>query len=126
MHTPAQTLKPLSSATLTAEENTIVSWIRSAKWELVADAKDPKPFKAKVPEFFKGVRLYHMHTTGGGNASIGPLELFIKKMGLLGVLGKQTLYPVSGHGNQPRYLTLAKTELDNLGVGKASDDDDED
>ncbi len=125
MHTPAQSLKPLSSATLTHDENTIISWIRSAKWEIVADAKEPRPLKAKVPEFFKGVRLYHMHTTGAGNASIGPLELFIKKMGLLGVLSKQTLYPVSGHGSQPRYLTLAKTDLENLGVGKPADDDED-
>jgi hypothetical protein len=123
MHAQTAALKPLSSVTLTSEDNAILAWIRSAKWELVEDAKDSKPFRAKVPEFFKGARLYSMHATGG-NAGMGGLDLFVKKLGIQGVLTKQNMYPVSGHGTGPRFLTLTNADLDNLGVDDEEGDED--
>lgn len=124
MHIQAVPLKPLDTVTLSAEENAILAWIRSAQWEIVKDAKEPLPLKAKVPEFYKGARLYRMQAGGAANAALGSLELLIKKLGISGIISKQGLYPVSGHGNQPRYLTLAKIDLDNLGVGKDEEDED--
>lgn len=115
-------LKPLTDITLSKEDSAILAWIRSAQWELVKDAKSPQPFKAKVPEFYKGARLYQMHAGPGGSAAQG-IELFVKKLGIQGIISKQALYPLSGHGNQPRYLTLAKADLDNLGVGKDEEDE---
>lgn len=123
MHIQAIPLKPLSSIELTAEESIILKWVRTAQWESVAGAKVPIPYKAKVPEFYGGVRLYRMQAGGASAGSLGALEVFIKKLGLQGVITKQTLYPVEGHGNQPRYLSLKKADLDNLGVGKEEEEE---
>ena len=122
MYAPQTILKPLSSIQLGKEETTIVKWLRSAQWEPVKDAKTPIPYRAKVPEFFGGVQLYRMQGGAGGGA-VGALELFIKKLGMQGVIGKQELYPLIGHGTQPRYVALKKAELDNLGVGQEEEDE---
>jgi hypothetical protein len=123
MQIQAIPLKPLSSITLTAEDNIILKWVRTAQWQPVAGAHEPIPYKAKVPEFYGGVRLYRMQAGGASAGSLGALELFIKKLGLQGVITKQALYPLEGHGNQPRYLSLKKADLDNLGVGKAEEEE---
>jgi hypothetical protein len=122
MHIQAIPLKPLASIELTAEENIILKWLRTVPWEPVAGAHERIPYKAKVPEFYGGARLYRMQAGGASAGSLGALELFIKKLGLQGVITKQALYPVEGHGNQPRYLSLKKAELDNLGVGKEEEE----
>ena len=124
MHIQTAALKPLESVTLSAEEKAILIWIRNASWQIVADAKEPKPYKAKVPEYYKGTRLYRMQAVSSGNASVGGLDMLIRKLSISGIISKQGPYPVSGHGSEPRFLTLPKTDLDNLGVGK--DDEDED
>lgn len=98
----------------------MLAWIRSATWEAQKDAREPVPYKAKVPEFFGGVRMYRVAAGGGGAQNA--LEVLIKKLAFQGVLGKQDLYPlvVQGVG---RYLFLKKAELDNLGVGQHDEDE---
>lgn len=127
MQVPQQQLKPISGVELTSDEKLILKWIRAAKWDAQTDAREPIPYKAKVPEFFNGVRLYKVQggaTTGAG--AMGALDLFIKKIEFHGVISKQDLYPVSTLG-AARYLTLKKKDLENLSVGSgASDDDGED
>ena len=116
-------LKSLSDISLTVEENAILKWIRSVKWEAVNGPHGSVSYKAKVPEFFNGARLYRVAAGGPSAGSLGPLELFVKKLGLQGVIGKQELYPVSGIGTQPRYISLKKPDLDNLGVGRQEEED---
>ena len=123
MHIQETQLKPLSSLPLTAEETILLKWLRSIAWEKVAAAHGAVAYKAKVPEFFGGVRLYRMQAGGPSAGSIGALEIFIKKLGFQGIISKQDLYPIAGHSNQPRYLTLKKVDLDNLGVGKEEEDE---
>jgi len=123
MQVQAAALKPLGSIELTADDTVILKWIRSAAWEPVKGAHEPIPYKAKVPEFYGGVRLYRLQAGGASAGSLGALELFIKKLGLQGVITKQALYPVEGHGNQPRYLSLKKADLTNLGVGQREEDE---
>jgi len=121
MHVASIQLKPLSTISLSPDETRIMKWIRSAHWEAQTGAREPIPYKTKVPEFYGGVRLYNMQGTQGGNA-LGTLELFIKKLQMSGVISKQELYPLTGHGNA-RALSLKKMDLDNLGVGKAEEDE---
>jgi hypothetical protein len=116
-------LKPLDGMELSAEDAIILKWLRNVTWEAVAGAREPIPYKAKVPEFYGGVRFYRLQAGGASAGSLGALELFIRKLGLQGVIGKQELYPVSGHGNQPRYLSLKKADLDNLGVGRQEEEE---
>jgi hypothetical protein len=113
MHIKDTPLKPLGSISLNAEEAALLKWMRSAAWEKITIGHDAG-YKTKVPEFFGGVRLYRMQAGGASAGSLGALELFIKKLGLQGVISPQGLYPVEGHGNQPRTLTLKKTDLDHL------------
>src|SRR5688572_10008420 len=123
MHIQDKPLKPLASIQLSADENKILQWMRGASWEAQADARDPIPYKAKVPEFFGGVRLYRMQS-GGGGASHNALELFIKKLEFQGCIARQELYPLTVEGGA-RFLSLKKAELDNLGVGREAEDEDE-
>lgn len=121
-----QQLKSISSIDLSADESTILKWIRSVKWEEQTGSNEPIPHKAKVPEFFGGVRFFKVQ--GGGNSgagAMGALDLFIKKIQYQGVISKQNLYPVTSEGNA-RFLTLNKDDLDNLGAGSSYDDDDYD
>ncbi|NBX02972.1 MAG: hypothetical protein EBR02_02680 [Alphaproteobacteria bacterium] len=123
MQISCQLLKPLSTIALTSDEEKILKWIRGAKWEAVAGARDPIPYKAKVPEFFSGVRLYKVQggaTTGAG--AMGALDLFIKKIEFQGVISKQEMYPVITQGTS-RFLMLKKMDMENLGVGADEDDD---
>jgi|GEM_PF-5963768 len=116
-------LNSLSSIQLTPDEAAIVKWMRSVTWEPQKDEREPLPYKAKVPEFFGGVRLYRVQggaSTGGG--ALGPLDLFIKKIEHQGIISKQGLYPVTTQGTA-RYLSLRKTDLDNLGIGQSDEDD---
>lgn len=125
MQVPQQQLKPISGVELTADEKTILKWIRSAKWDAQPDARDPIPYKAKVPEFFGGVRLYKVQ--GGavsGAGAMGALDLFIKKIEFHGVISKQDLYPVTAQGTA-RYLMLRKKDLENLSVGSDTGDEDD-
>ena len=115
-------LNPLSGIELKADEIVMLKWLRSVSWQQVAGPHGAVAFKAKIPEFYGGVRLYNMQAGAGG--ALGALELFIKRLGLQGVIGKQTLYPIEGHGTQPRYLSLKKADMENLGVGKAEEDED--
>ncbi len=121
MQLAAKPLNPLKNIELSKDELTILKWIKSANWEPVKDAHTPIPYKTKVPEFFGGVRLYNMQAGGAGGA-LGILELFIKKLQIQGVISKQELYPLAGHGSA-RFLSLKKADLDNLGVGQ--DDEEE-
>jgi hypothetical protein len=129
MHAQQTQLKPLSTIELTPDEGTILKWMRNAAWEPQKDAREPIPYKAKVPEFFNGVRLYRLQAgaapTGGG--AMGPLDLFIKKIQYQGVISKQDLYPVVAQGSL-RFLSLRKTDLENLGVriGHPAGDEDDD
>jgi len=111
-------LKPLDTVSLTPDESTMLKWIRSVAWEIVKGAREPIPYKAKVPQYYDGVQLYRMQAGGASAGSLGALEIFIKKLAIHGVITKQGPYPMEGHGSQPRYLSLNKTDLDNLGVGK--------
>ncbi len=123
MYASSQPLKSISTISLTADEAKLLKWIRSAKWEAVADAREPIPYKAKVPEFFGGVRLYKMHAgpvTGAG--AMGALDVFIKKIEFQGIISKQDMYPVVTQGNA-RFLMLKKADIENLGVGADEDDD---
>ena len=121
MQYKAEPLKSLSAIALTLEETTLLKWLRAAAWAPVKGAHEPIPYKAKVPEFYGGVRLYRMQ--GGGAGALGALDLFIKKLGIQGVISKPGLYPVEGHGAGPRYLSLKKADLENLGVGRAEEDE---
>ena len=118
-------LKPLGSIELSKDEALMLKWLKSASWEPVKDAHEPIPYRAKVPEFHGGVRLFRMQAGGPSAGSFGALELFIKKLGIQGVITKPPLYPIEGHGNQPRYLALKKADLNNLGVGRNDDEDEE-
>jgi hypothetical protein len=122
MHVQEVQLKPLSSIQITSEETTILKWINSAAWEAVKDPHGAVSYKAKVPEFFSGVRLYRLQAGGASAGSLSALELFIKKLGLQGVISKQELYPLSGHGAQSRYLSLKKGDLDNLRISGEEDE----
>jgi hypothetical protein len=117
MQAAPKQLKPLSGMTLTGDEKIMLAWLRGAKWEAQETA-----YKAKVPEFFNGVRLYKMQggaTTGAG--AMGLLDVFIKKLDFQGVIAKQEMYPVTLQGNA-RFVTLREADLANLGIG--GDDDD--
>ena len=122
MQVQAIKLKPLGSIELTADDNAILKWLRSVSWETVAGPHGSTAYKAKVPEFYGGVRLYRMQAGGPSAGSLGALELLVRKLSLQGVISKQELYPVSGHGNQARYITLKKPDLDNLGVGQEEEE----
>ncbi|NBO18843.1 MAG: hypothetical protein EBV03_06390 [Proteobacteria bacterium] len=120
MHIEVKKLKPLSSVSLTPDEEKMLRWLRAAPWEKLPDIREPT-LRAKVPEFFSGVRLYQMQAGGAGGAQ-GLLGLFIKKLEYQGVLSKQDMHPVAAQGNA-RYLALKQTDLDNLGVGQHDDDE---
>lgn len=122
MHIPVQQLKPLDAVQLSVDEGKILVWLKRAAWEAQTDAREPIPYKTKVPEFFGGVRLYRMHAGGTPAGGLGALELFLKKLEYQGVIAKQGLYPLAGHGNT-RFLSLTKAELDNLGVGREEEEE---
>jgi hypothetical protein len=119
MHIAPKQLTPLKSLQFSPEENKMLGWLKSAAWEEQSDAREPIPYRAKVPEFFGGTRLYHMSAGGGAQ---GPLELFIKKLEYQGVITKQDLYPVTIKGNA-RFLSLKKADLENLGIGQGEEED---
>ncbi len=121
MQIPVKQLKPLNSVQLSPDESKILKWFRSVKWEENKGVRETT-YKAKVPEFFNGVRLYRMQAGGSGAGSQGALELFIKKLEYQSVLTKQELYPVTTEGTA-RYLSLRKADLDNLGVGQDEEDE---
>jgi|CXWL01.1.fsa_nt_gi hypothetical protein len=123
MQVPINQLKPLSNVQLSADESKMLEWLRSAAWEPQNDARDPIPYKAKLPEFFGGVRLYNMQGGAGASGAHGALSLFIKKLEYQGVISKQELYPVVTQGSA-RFLSLKKADLDNLGVGQEEDEED--
>src|SRR5688500_5311632 len=112
MHIQDKPLKPLTSIQLSADESKILQWMRSASWEAQTGARDPIPYKAKVPEFFGGVRLYRMQAGGGSAPSHNALELFIKKLEFQGCIARQELYPLAVEGGA-RFLSLKKAELEN-------------
>ena len=116
-------LKPLSGISLSEEENKIIKWLRSATWEPQTSARDPIPYKTKVPEFYSGVRLYRLQNTGGTGGSQSPLEIFIKKLEYNSIITKQDMYPVAVQDGA-RFLSLKKADLDNLGVGNSEEDED--
>ena len=125
MQVQAQQLKPLSSVALNPDERAIIAWIRSAHWEPQTGEREPIPYKAKVPEFFSGVRFYKVQagaTTGAG--AMGALDLLIKKLSFSGIISKQELYPVIAQGAS-RFLQLKKADLDNLGAGACADEDED-
>jgi hypothetical protein len=122
MQVPVNQLKSLANVELSADENKILSWLRSATWENQEDARDPTLYKAKLPEFYSGVRLYNMQGGAGASGAHGALSLLIKKLEYQGVLSKQELYPVVTNGNA-RFLSLKKAELDNIGVGQDDEED---
>jgi hypothetical protein len=121
MHIAPKQLNPLHSIQLTPDEEKIVSWFRKAVWEAQPTTREPIPYKTKVPEFFGGVRLYHMQAGGGASAQ-SPLERFIKKLEYQGVITKQDLYPLTIVAGA-RFLCLKKVDLDNLGVGQESEEE---
>ena len=123
MQVQVKSLKPLSGVQLSADEGKMLSWLKTAKWEPQAGEREPIPYKAKVPEFFGGVRLYNVQGGGGAGGAHGALALLIKKLEYQGVISKQELYPVSAQGGG-HYLSLRKADLDNLGVGQDGDDED--
>lgn len=116
------TLKPLSSVQLTADERKILDWMRKVAWEPQEGKRDPIPYRARVPEFFGGVRMYRNFAQGPSAGSLGALDLFVKKLSFQGVIGKQELYPVETI-DKVHYLSLKKADLDNLGVGQDEGDD---
>ena len=124
MHIEVKKLKSLSAVALNPDEEKMLSWLRRAPWEKLPDIREPT-YRAKVPEFFNGVRMYQMQGGGGGGAGSaqGLLGLFIKKLEYQGVLSKQDMHPVTSQGSA-RYLSLKKSDMDNIGVG-GSDDEDE-
>ena len=117
MQVPINQLKPLSNIQLTADENKMLKWLHSVAWEAQTDARNAVSYKAKVPEFFSGVRMYNMQGGAGVSGAHGALSLLIKKLEYQGVISKQELYPVLTQGNA-RFLALKKADLDNLGVGQ--------
>lgn len=119
MHIAPTQLKKLQDSEFSEAEHRMLEWLKSAAWQPQTGAREPIPYKAKVPEFFGGVRLYHVASGGG---SQGPLDLFIKKLQYQGAISKQDMYPVSIEGNA-RFLSLKKADLDNLGVGQNTGDD---
>ncbi len=121
MHILEKPLKPLGSVSLTTEETKILRWIQSAPWE-AQPAPPPNMYKAKVPEFFNGARLYRVQGGSTGGTALGALDLLIKKLEHQGVLTKQQLYPVITQNNA-RFLVLKKAEMDNLGVGQAPEEE---
>lgn len=123
MHIQDTPLKPLSGIELTPDETIMMKWLRTVPWIAVKDSREAS-CKARVPEFYSGVKLYRKQAGGASAGSLGALEIFIKKLGFSGIISKQNLYPVTGHGTEPRYLTLRKTDLDNLGVGKDEEEED--
>ena len=116
MQLPSQPLNPLKNVSLSADESKMLAWLRSASWEAQPATREPIPYKAKVPEFYGGVRLYRVQTGPANAGSQSPLELFLKKLQYQGVIAKHEAYPLAGHGTA-RFLSLTKAELDNLGVG---------
>lgn len=122
MQVPMGQLKPLSNVQLSADESKMLAWLRNVAWEAQTDARDPIPYKAKIPEFFGGVRLYNMQGGAGASGAHGALSLFIKKLEYQGVISKQELYPVVTQGSA-RFLSLKKADLENLGVGQEDDED---
>lgn len=117
-------LKPISAVELTVDEQKILQWMRRAKWEPQIGAKEPIPYKVKVPEFFSGVRLYKTQAgpaTGAG--AMGALDLLVKKLQFQSVISRQELYPVVTQG-AARFLSLKKADLNNLGVGAEDSEDD--
>ena len=122
MQVPVNQLKPLSGVELSADESKMLTWLRSATWEPQNDAREPIPYKAKLPEFYSGVRLYNMQGGAGAGGAHGALSLFIKKLEYQGVISKQELYPVVTQGSA-RFLSLKKADLDNLGIGQEDDED---
>jgi hypothetical protein len=123
MHMQEKLLKPLDGVELSSDEEVMLKWIRSVRWEAMKGTREPISYRAKVPEFYLGVKLYRKQAGGASAGSLGALEIFIKKLGFAAVIGKQDLYPVSGHGNEPRFLMLKKADLDNLGVGKEAEEE---
>lgn len=124
MHIAAKTLKPLSTVTLSSDENKMISLLRAAKWEPQKDMRDPISYKTKIPEFYSGVRLYKMQAGGvSAGGAMGALEVLVKKLEFNGIIGKQEMYPLVIQ-NGARFLLLKKADMDNLGVGKAHDDED--
>ncbi|HEU5046779.1 MAG TPA: hypothetical protein VFT64_02945 [Rickettsiales bacterium] len=113
MHIKPAALKPLNSISLTHDENVILKWLRTVAWEAVKVGSEPF-LKAKVPQYYGGIQLYRLQAGGAPAGALGALEIFIKKLAIHGIITKQGLYPVEGHGAQPRYLSLRKTDLDNL------------
>ncbi len=121
MQVQSKILKSLTVVELSADESKILGWLRKTKWAPVAGARDPIPYKTKVPEFFDGVRLYRMQA-GATGAAQAPLEFFIKKLQFQGVIHKQDMYPLTTEAGA-KYLALRKEDLDNLGVGQEEDED---
>lgn len=119
MHIAPTQLKKLRDNEFSENELKMLDWLRGADWQAQTGAREPIPYKAKVPEFFGGVRLYHV---AAGGSSQGPLDLFIKKLQYQGVISKQDLYPVTAEG-AARFLSLRKADLDNLGVSQQADDE---
>lgn len=120
MQAPEQQLKRLDTAALSTDERKMLGWIRDASWEKQPEGREAT-FKAKVPEFFGGVRLFRI-AAGGQAGALNPLENFIKKMAFQGCLSKQGLSPLVVQG-AARFLVLTKAEMDNLGVGQDEDDE---
>lgn len=112
-------LKPLQRDALSGEEQKILGWLRQAVWEPQKGEREPIPYKAKVPEFYLGVRLLGSQGAAG---NLGALERLLKKLEYQGVISKQDMYPVGGHGAL-RTVALKKADLDNLGVGAEEEDE---
>lgn len=122
MQVQATPLKPLSGIQLTQDDESILKWIRSAKWE-PQTGHAPISYKAKVPEFYNGVKFYKVQAgASSGAGAMGAVDVFIKKIEYQGVISKQGLYPVITEGGV-RYLLLRKADLDNLGFGAPVDED---
>lgn len=121
MFMKAAVLNPIHSIQLKPEEAIILKWLRSVAWTPVTDRREPVPYKARIPEFFGGVRLYPLQSSQSGG--VGALELFIRRLSIQGIITKTELYPIEGRGSQTRYLYLKKADLDNLGVGQPDDED---
>jgi hypothetical protein len=122
MYASVQQLKPLTGVQLSPDERKMIEWIRSAQWEEQTDMREPHPYKAKVPEFFGGVRLYRVQAGPGAGGGQAPLEIFIKKLEYQGVITKKDMYPLTVT-NAARFLSLTKADMDNLGVGQDDEDD---
>jgi hypothetical protein len=121
MHVAHKPLTPLPAIELSPDDKKILAWFRQAAWEIQHQAQGVL-YKAKVPEFFNGVRLYRVQGGTAPGSSQGALEIFMKKLEYQGALGKQQMYPLLVQGNT-RFLQLTKAELDNLGVGQAEEEE---